>query len=306
MRSALVVLAAVTSLALGCATRDVPQAHRALVYNRTGLLALYGGDKGFKAEVRGPGTEFLGVYNELRLVDCSQATLTESLDTLTKDGVHFGFDIAVRFSADCSDEAVRKLIASLVPAEDDTITTKQLFATFIQPTIGEAARELVSPLRANELNERQADVMAGIKKRFFDLVKTREQKLVLVHEVNLKNLHFPPQMDQANLERATQAVLRDKAIAERERVTAEIETMRLRKELAERESEVAAVRIEIIGAALRKNPEFLQYDLQLKMPEIYRDAGVRGNMVLAAPNVLQLPLPVAPRPAATPTTPTTR
>jgi SPFH domain / Band 7 family len=288
------------ALGTGCATRDVPQAHRAMLYNRTGALALYGGAKGFDNTVRGPGTEFLGLYNELRLVDCGQTTLTESLDTLTKDGVHFGFDLAVRFSADCSDEAVKKLIASMAPDVEDTITAKQLFATFIQPSIGEAAREYVSPIRANELNDRQAEIMAGIKKRFFELIKTRERNLVLVYEVNLKNLHFPPQMDQANLERASQAVLRDKAIAERERVTAEIETMRMRKELSEREAESISVKIDIIGAALRRNPEFLQYDLQLKMPEIYREAGVRGNMVLAAPNPLQLPLAVQPQPQAAP------
>jgi hypothetical protein len=279
------------AFATGCATRDVPQAHKALLYNRTGLLAFYTGGGGLETKVREPGTQFLGIYNELRLVDCSQATLTQELDTLTRDGVHFGFDIAVRFSADCSDGAVKKLIGTLSPESNDTITTQQLFATFIQPSVGEAAREFVSPIRANELNERQGEIMNAIKKRFLELVGTRERNLVVVHEVNLKNLRFPPQMDQANLDRATQALLRDKAIAERERVTAEIETMRMRKELAQREAEMMAVKIELIGAALRKNPEYMQYDLQLKMPEMYRDAGIKGNMVIAAPNPIQFQMP---------------
>lgn len=279
----------ILALLAGCSTRDVPQAHRALLYNRTGFFQLYIGSKGFDKEVLKPGTQFLGLYNELRLVDCAMTTATESLDTLTKDGVHFGFDISVRYSADCSDEAVRKLVSSVAAGPDDTISARQLFATFIQPAIGEAAREFVSPLRANELNEKQAEILAGVKKRFLEIMHDREQKFVLVHEVNLKNLHYPQQMDQANLERATQSVLRDKAIAERERVTAEIETMRMRKELAEREADVVAVKIELIGSALKRNPHYLQYDMQLKMPEIYREAGMRGNMVLAAPTPLQWP-----------------
>lgn len=280
----LALLGALCVFSLGCATRDVPQAHRALYYNRTGLLQFYTGKKGFDQQVLKPGTQFLGVYDELRLVDCSMATTTESLDTLTKDGVHFGFDVSVRYSADCSDEAVRKLVNAVSPTKEDTITAVQLYGTFIQPAIGEAAREFVSPLRANELNEKQADILVGVKKRFLDMMREREQKLVLVHEVNIKNLHFPQQMDQANLERATQAVLRDKAVAERERVTAEIETMRMRKELVEREADAIAAKIDLVGAALKRNPQYLQYDLQLKMPEIYREAGSRGNLVLAAPS----------------------
>jgi hypothetical protein len=36
-------------------------------------------------------------------------------------------------------------------------------------------------------------------------------------------------------------------------------------------------RIEKIGEALRKNPDYLQFDLQQKMPEIYRAAGEAGT-----------------------------
>jgi hypothetical protein len=67
---------------------------------------------------------------------------------------------------------------------------------------------------------------------------------------------------------------------------------RMRKELAERESDVAAVRVERIGEALKKYPEYLQYDLQLKLPEIYREAGSRGNLILAAPVPPQITLPL--------------
>lgn len=264
------------------------------MFYRSGLLSLYQGGGGLEGPVLKPGTHFLGVYDELRVVDCSMNTMSERLDTLTKDGVHFGFEIAIRFSADCSDASVVETINTVVPDKDGhTISPAQLYGTFIRPAIGEASRELVSPFRANEMNERQAEVLDGIKKRFNEIMATRERNIIRVHELNLKNLKFPEEMDAANLDRAVQAVMRDKAIAERERVTAEIETTRMRKELAERESDVTVARVLRIGEALRKYPEYLQYDLQLRMPEIYREAGVRGNMIIAAPAPIQLNLPAS-------------
>jgi hypothetical protein len=307
---AALVVGLVATSGLGCASMDIPQAHRGRMFSRTGLLALYTGSDGLSGPVRDPGSHFVGIYNELRTVDCSTKTVTESLDTLTKDGVHFGFDIAIRFSADCTDEGVLNLLNRLSPADGQNISTDQIFVTFIQPAIGEAARELVAPLKANELNDRQGEVASGVKKRFSDMMTQREKKLVIVYEVNVVNFHFPPSLDTANLERASQSLLRDKAIAERERVTAEAETMQVRKQLAQQEAEVATVKIERIGEALAKNPLYLQYDLQLKLPEIYEKAGQRGNLVLAAPSPLnlgwgqglpgQLPRPASAEPQAPP------
>jgi hypothetical protein len=276
----------------GCATQDIPGAHKGRTFSRSGLFTLYRGGGGLDGPVLKPGTHFLGLYDELRVVDCSMTPVSEKLDTLTKDGVHFSFEMSIRFSADCSDEAVVHILNTVTTDKGDTISPGQMYATFIRPAIGEASRELVSPYRANEMNEKQAEVLAGIKKRFTEIMSTRERKVIVLHEINLKNLKFPDEMDAANLERAVQAVMRDKAIAERERVTAEIETMRMRKELAERESDVAAVRVERIGEALKKYPEYLQYDLQLKLPEIYREAGSRGNLILAAPVPPQITLPL--------------
>lgn len=36
--------------------------------------------------------------------------------------------------------------------------------------------------------------------------------------------------------------------------------------------------------SLRRYPAFLQYDLQSRMPEIYKQAGAQGNLVITAPN----------------------
>ncbi len=283
------ILICLSLLVAGCASQDIPQAHRGKLFARSGLFSAYRGGHGLTGPVLGPSTQFLGLYDELRLVDCSMTNVSQELDTLTHDGVHFGFHLDVRFSADCSDQGVDRILSSVRGNEHDVITPGTLYATFIRPAIGEAAREQVSPYRANELNDRQAEISAGIKKRFVDLMATREKNFLLVHEVNVSNLHFPPAMDTANLERAVQSVLRDKAIAERERVTAEIETTTMRRELAEKEADNTAARIDRIGKALKGNPEYIQYELILKLPEIYREAGQHGNMILAAPQLQGLP-----------------
>lgn len=284
---------------------DLPQAHRGRIFSRTGAFAFYAGGNGMSGPVLDPGTHFLGLYNELRMVDCSTTTVRESLDTLTHDGVHFGFDLVVRFSADCSNEGVEQLLGNLSPDKEDTISARRIYETYVQPAIGEAAREFVSPLRANELNEKQAAVADGVKRRFAEIMTTRERKVVKVYEVNISHLQFPQALDAANLDRATQALLRDKSIAERERVTAEIETVAMRKKLAEVEADVAIVKIERIGAALAANPAYPQYELILRLPEIYREAGARGNLILAAPNPMALPQLSAASTGPTPAAPAT-
>jgi hypothetical protein len=120
--------------------------------------------------------------------------------------------------------------------------------------------------------------------------------MIQVYELNLSKAQFPPQIDAANVERAVQSIMRDKAIAERERVKAEIETSKMRKELAVNEGAEAAARIDQVGAALKRNPHYLQYDLQDKLPEIYRAAGAAGNLVITAPNPTLLLPPKTPMP----------
>jgi regulator of protease activity HflC (stomatin/prohibitin superfamily) len=292
---------------VGCASSDIPQAQRGRMFGRTGLLALWLGAKGFKGPVLNPGTYFTGTYDEIYMVDCSVLTVREPLNALTKDGVQFGLDIYVRFSADCTDTTVEQLLSSQTPDKEHTISAERLYASLVRPAVGEAVRQVVSPYRANDLNEKREEVLNGIRKEFQEIMNAREKHIIRIYEVNLSNLDFPEAMDAANVDRAVQAVLKDKAIAERERVQAEIQTTILKRELAEREGEVAAARIDKIGAALKKNPEFLQYDMQTKLPEIYRQAGATGNLVIAAPSpsVVVAPRPSTPGAAPAPAKPAT-
>ncbi len=275
--------ALLTAMLYGCASTDIPQAHRGMKFERTGFFKGFVGGNGFDKEVLSPGSYYAGAYTDIYMVDCSMVTVREPLNALTKDGVQFGLDIYVRFSVDCSDAAIPSILKTVTPDKGDTVSSRKFYELFVKPEIGESVRQVVSPYRANELNDRREELLAAIQKRIMQGLSGHE-KWISVYDVNLSNLDFPDAMDAANVDRAVQSVLRDKSIAERERVQAEIETTRMRKELSEREGEAVAAKIDKIGAALARNPDFMQYDLQSKMPDIYREAGNHGNMVITAPS----------------------
>lgn len=287
---------------VGCNSQDIPQAHKGRMFDKTGALAFYAGGVGFTGPVLGPGTYYTAAYPEIRTVDCSQQNPKEQLSALTRDGVQFGMDIYVQYSANCdNNDAVIALLSKVAPADGKlTITTQQIYDLYIRSALGEAVRESVSPHNANDINNKREEIYASIVKRFGEILGKQSPQLVVVHSMNLNNMNFPDAMIKANTERAVQGIYKDKAIAERERVTAEIETASMRRKLAENEGDNDAVKIDKVGSALRRNPEYLQYNLQSIMPEIYKEAGQHGNLVITAPapNVLVAPkTPAAPPPA---------
>lgn len=277
------LLATLSAAASGCTT-DLPQAHRGRLFDRTGFWAFYTGGNGLTGRVRDSGTHFTGMYDELRAVSCGQVTKRETLHSLTKDGVQFELDVYTRFSADCSDSGVKTLLRTIQTDENGYINTEQLYSNFVRPAIGEAARETVSPYVANDVNTHRERIVAEIRSRFLQMMNAMRPKVVLIQEVNLSNLDFPEAMDVANTERAVQAVKKDTAIAERERVEAETTTATMRIGLSRQQALQQTAVIDEVGAALRRNPGYLTYQMQQLMPQIYERAGAQGNMVIAAPS----------------------
>lgn len=300
MRYLQLLVFSLIALCMGCNSHEVPPAHKGRVFDKTGFWAFYSGGVGFTGPILGPGTIMTGPYPELHLVECTQKTVKEAMTALTKDGVQFGLDMYVRYGANCEDQkAIEYLLTTLVPfvdpvpgadkiakpADDNpTIHAEQIYSTYIRPALGEAVRESISPYIANDVNAKREEIFATVRERFRALMGKQNPSPVLVGELNLSNLDFPDEMDHANTERAVQAVLKDKAVAERERVTAEIETTKMRRELAVTEADNDVARIMAIGKALHQNPEYLQYDAQQRWNDIYFHAGEKGNLVIAAPS----------------------
>jgi regulator of protease activity HflC (stomatin/prohibitin superfamily) len=148
---------------------------------------------------------------------------------------------------------------------------------FIRPAIGEAVRESVSPYIANDVNAKREEIFDKIKKAFEENLKKQQPQLVVIYNMNLSNLDFPEAMDKANAERAAQAILKDKAIAEREKVQAEIETAKLDIVKQEVEAQATAKKIDVIGAALHRNPEYYVRD-------VYAYAAEKGGSVMVPQN----------------------
>jgi regulator of protease activity HflC (stomatin/prohibitin superfamily) len=254
------------------------------MFDRTGPLALWTGGNGLTGPILGPGTYYTGLYDMLRIVDCSESVEHEELQSLTRDGVQFGLEAEITYSIDCSDDSVRDVLTTLRPNERHLITSKSAYVRYVRPSIREVVRESIAPHLANEINAERDTIIDDIRSRFAKSMEKGSRSFIVINTLALTNMDFPEKLDQANTDRAQPAILREKAVAERERVEAETETAKMRKQLRGRQGEAEAARIDAIGAALKRNPGYLRYDLQQRMPGIYEKAGLAGNLVIAAPS----------------------
>ncbi len=207
---------------------------------------------------------------------------------LTRDGVQFSLELFVTFSVNCDENvAIENLFSKLSPtpgvAEKPnlTITADQVYSSYIYPSLGESVRIAVSPFIANEINEKRDEIFKEFNDSFTKTMAKQIPKVVVVTNLTLNNLDFPDAMDKANVERATQAILKDKAIAERQKIQEEIKTAQLEVESKTAKAKAEAAEINIVGKALHENPEYF-------MREYIYYAAKDGNsvMVPANPNVI--------------------
>lgn len=304
-------------LGTACSSQDIPQAHKGRMFEKTGWLAFYAGGNGFSGPVLSPGTYYTGVYPEVHMVDCGQRTIKEPLVALTKDGVQFSLDIYVRYGTNCEDDkAVTKILSTMSPANLEppppadpkapqadtkhdvdadpiekfpelTITSHQMYSTYVRPALGEAVREGVAIYAANDINGNRDELFNKIKEKFNTYIDKGEPKLIIIYSLNLSNLDFPDQLEKANVDRAEQAVLQAKSVAEQERIKVETETAKLKVAQVTAEAQAEAGKIDVIGAALHRNPEYYVRD-------VYYYAADKGGSVMLPGNpntILQITPP---------------
>ncbi len=302
---------AALAVALAGCSQEIPPAHKGRLFDKTGGLALWIGGRGFEGPILGPGTHVVGIYPEIRMVECAQRTIKESLNALTADGVQFSLDVYVSYSANCGEElALQTLLDGLAPeghvaaaaAKDGkseeatkssadpnlTITADQVYRIFVRPALGEAVRESVSPYIANDVNAKREEIFGKIKKSFEDILKKAKTQPVTVYNLNLSNLDFPDAMDKANEARAAVAIQKDTSLAEQEKIKVQIETAKLEVIKAEVEAQAKAKKIDVEGAALHRNPEYYIRD-------VYYYAAEKGGSVMVPqnPNVILQMTPAA-------------
>ncbi|MBU1028851.1 hypothetical protein KKE28_01460, partial [Patescibacteria group bacterium] len=186
-----------------------------------------------------------------------------------------------------------KALKTLQPNDEHVITAESAYVRYVVPSIGEVVREAIAPHPANEINAEREAIIQSIHDEFAKAMRVGHRPLVNISALAFTNMDFPDALDRANEARAEQSIHMEKSIAERERLEAETTTAIKRRELREQEGQAEAAKIDAIGAALRRNPEYLQYQMQEMMPGIYEKAGANGNLIITAPNpnILVSPTP---------------
>ena len=306
-RSLIAAMLGALVMTTGCSSQSVPPAHKGRMFDKTGPFAFYSGGRGFEGTVLGPGTYFTGMYPEVRMIDCSTRTFKEPMRSMTRDGVQFDLDVYVTASANCdNDKAVEVLLNRLAPSgvtsaappaagagnnspdendpvesdPDRDVTSRQVYNTYVRPAMGEAVRQAVSSYDANDLNSHRDELFGRIKTKL-DVDLKGDPALVVVTNFNLSNFKLPDEMANAAADRATQQVMRDKSVAEQERIKVETETARLQVAKTEAEAQAEAKKIDVVGAALHRNQEYYLRDVY------YYSADKGGSVVLPAnPNVI--------------------
>jgi regulator of protease activity HflC (stomatin/prohibitin superfamily) len=287
LRSLINLLLSCLFVLSGCFYEQIPPAHKAMLFDAGGMICPFGGD-GLTGPVRSSGSYF-AICDFAMMVDCSQDTFKETMESLTKDGAQFKIDVYVTYQTSCTEENVSAILNNVVPTDGRRIVThEQIFGTFGRPMLGATLRAVVSEYSAPDINSEREVIFGKVSTSYIDKMKATQPAYLTIMDVQLSNMDFPDSLEAANLQRAEQAVMKDKAIAERERVAAELETAKQREALAEQEGRVEAAKIDQIGAALNRNPRYIQYVMQQQLPEIYKDAGANGNLVLAAPNAIMM------------------
>ena len=312
MTQRLLVIITMLSLVLintGCGSQDIPPAHRGRMFDKTGVLALYSGGSGLTGPILNAGTTYTGYYNEVRTIDCTTRTFKEPMRSMTKDNVQFDLDVYITCGANCEkDQAVEILLNKLAPTgkldaqqsapgagnatpderdpvetdPDKAVTSRQVYNTFIRPALGEAVRQAVAGYDANDLNSHREELFGRIKQKLDkDLLPDDKDKgaapaLVAISGFNLSNFKLPDEMAQAAADQATQRVLRDKSVAEQEKIKVETDTAKLQVAKAEADAQAEAAKIRVVGKALHENPEYYVRDVY------YYAAEKGGSVVLPA------------------------
>jgi regulator of protease activity HflC (stomatin/prohibitin superfamily) len=149
--------------------------------------------------------------------------------------------------------------------------------------MGEALRLAVAPVNAFDINADREKIHDAAETKFIDSVKKLGAPVTIM-AFKINNLVPPKSLIDANADLAQQQVLRQKSLAERDRVVVEVETMKTKTQLKAAEGTAEAAKIEAVGRALRAYPEFIQWTQLNQLPDIYKNAGQQGNMIVLPNN----------------------
>lgn len=318
----------VLSVALsGCACNmeEVPPTHIGMEFRKSKT----GNSDGFSGTVRQPGSYSLDLYSTMPLIQCKEETVREQFKSPAKDGVEFGTDVYVRFSANCGNEDAAKWIFKNVQPEPGlkvretqttnepkpeekkersedysvenydsrTVTAYQLHTTYLRPLIGNAIRDAISTYPSDEINSRRDEIAKAIVDKVQESLKrTFEESdrpaIVKVYEVTLSKIDFPDKMMELNEQLANKKTQIKIEEEELRKVKAQIETEKMQKDLEKVKAEKSVQEIQLIGKIIRENPEYLQYLQVTQQPKALEALGKGGSTFVfgSVPDFMRAPV----------------
>lgn len=307
MKSWLVFLVALLTLS-GCNIEDVPQAHVGRVFEQS----IVGSSAGFIGPILQPGSHSIGLNNEMKLVQCSESTVKETMISPASDSITFNFDIYVKFQPNCNDpKAVEWILnniqpnPSLQPVDaqkggapeadklDHAVSSYQLFYAYVRPALGEALRDAVSGYRSDQINGSRTEISTKLVLGVDTILKSVREKsqrpdVVIASQITLSNIEFPKEMLQKFEQLANKKTETQIEIQEQARVAQEIITEQKKKELAEAKATQQSVQFEEIGKVLRANPEYLEYLRIQQLPEVAKNLSANGSTLIVGSDGLNM------------------
>lgn len=297
---------ALLTLLTACGTEDIPPGNKGFFFDRTGALALYSGGSGLQKDtVLEPGTHYIGLYDEVRDINCKDDLAKEDVDVLTKSDLTVKIDIRVTYSADCTSRDQMVKILEQVGASGQTVEPEVLYERYILPIIRESLRNHIAAVGIEDIKAVRGELGAKI---LSDLEKSiqKRQDPVLIKILTVSDIILPPEIIEKNrqieLARQEAEQEREKQNAAKFRLERELfeaqEDRKVQKEAAEREKEIQEINAErdkqvsilradaILEAKKREAEGVKALRAELTGPyldylKILKDAEVRSEMARA-------------------------
>lgn len=216
----------------GCGSEDIPPGNKGFMFDRTGALAFYAGGNGLLTDdMLGPGTHFTGLYDEVRDVDCKDASAKEIVDTLTKSDLTVSVDVRITYSADCTSKEKLIQIIDQVQDADGTVDPEALYDRYILPVVRASLRNRMASVTIEDVKVVRQEITKGILDDLRAAI-AEDNHPVLIKVLQVSNIILPVEITEKNkmIELARQE-------AEQEREKQSAATVRLERELFEAQQE---------------------------------------------------------------------
>ncbi len=247
------LVCAAAALNTGCDTEDISPGHKGFMFDRTGFLAGYSGGEGLETDkVLEPGTHFMGVYDELRVVDCRDQHVREQVEVLTQSDITVTIDLRLTYAADCrTGEHMQMLINEVTTGPDHIVKPEKVYELYVLPIVRESLRNYIADITIEDVKR----VRLGLRDQVLEELQTsirEKNNPVVIKIVAVSSMTLPTEIVDKN--RQIELARQDAELQTEEQKTAKVrlerelfeaqEDRKVQRETAEKERDVKLIRAE--------------------------------------------------------------